>query len=149
MRLKPPPPTSNPDTAGVLVLAATNRPGALDAALLRPGRLDVVLYVPPPDAAGRLEILRIHTAGMPLAADVELQEFAEGMERFTGAEVAGVCREAAMAALREDLQGAQEVAYRHFLAARLAAAPALSAEELQRFANWRAGSANGGSAVKA
>jgi transitional endoplasmic reticulum ATPase len=45
----------------VLVLAATNRPAALDAALLRPGRLDVLLYVPPPDEAGRLEALRIHT----------------------------------------------------------------------------------------
>lgn len=57
---------------GVLVLAATNRPFAIDAALMRPGRFDAVLYVPPPDAAGRAQILRVHTRGMPLAADVDL-----------------------------------------------------------------------------
>ena len=55
------------------VLAATNRPQALDSALLRPGRLDVLLYVPPPDAAGRLQILQIHTQKIPLAEDVDLQ----------------------------------------------------------------------------
>ena len=62
--------------AGVLVLAATNRPGALDAALVRPGRLDLLLYVPPPDAAGRLATLRIHTRGMPLAPGVNLPALA-------------------------------------------------------------------------
>ena len=58
------------------MLAATNRPGALDAALVRPGRLDLLLYVPPPDAAGRLATLRIHTRGMPLAPDVNLPALA-------------------------------------------------------------------------
>jgi len=58
------------------VLAATNRPAALDAALVRPGRLDLLLYVPPPDAAGRLATLRIHTRGMPLAPDVDLPALA-------------------------------------------------------------------------
>lgn len=51
---------------GVLVMGATNRPAALDAALCRPGRFDVVLYVPPPDEAGRLQALKIHTRGVPL-----------------------------------------------------------------------------------
>lgn len=55
------------------VLAATNRPQALDPALLRPGRLDLILYVPPPDVAGRLQTLEIHTREMPLAPDVDLQ----------------------------------------------------------------------------
>ncbi len=59
--------------SGVQILAATNRPRALDAALLRPGRLDLILYVPPPDVAGRLQTLRIHTQDMPLAEDVDLQ----------------------------------------------------------------------------
>lgn len=59
--------------SGVQILAATNRPGALDAALLRPGRLDLILYVPPPDVAGRLQTLQIHTKDMPLAEDVDLQ----------------------------------------------------------------------------
>ncbi len=61
---------------GVVVLAATNRPGALDAALVRPGRLDLLLFVPPPDAAGRLATLRIHTRSMPLAPDVDLPALA-------------------------------------------------------------------------
>ena len=59
--------------AGVQILAATNRPQALDPALLRPGRLDLILYVPPPDVAGRLQTLEIHTREMPLAPDVDLQ----------------------------------------------------------------------------
>ena len=59
--------------AGVQILAATNRPQALDPALLRPGRLDLILYVPPPDVVGRLQTLQIHTQGMPLALDVDLQ----------------------------------------------------------------------------
>lgn len=70
--------------AGVLVLAATNRPGAMDSALLRPGRFDVVLYVPPPDAAGRLQVLRVHTRAMPLAPDVDLGAVAAATEGLTG-----------------------------------------------------------------
>ena len=58
---------------GVQILAATNRPQALDPALLRPGRLDLILYVPPPDVAGRLQTLKIHTRDIPLAPDVDLQ----------------------------------------------------------------------------
>ena len=59
--------------AGVLVVAATNRPQAIDAALLRPGRFDALLFVPPPDLQGRLETLRIHTRSIPLDGDVDLQ----------------------------------------------------------------------------
>jgi transitional endoplasmic reticulum ATPase len=68
----------------VLVLGATNRPGALDAALLRPGRFDAVLYVPPPDEAGRRQALQVHTRAMPLAADVDLAGLAGATERYTG-----------------------------------------------------------------
>eukprot|EP00191_Tetraselmis_sp_GSL018_P020109 CAMPEP_0177586150 /NCGR_PEP_ID=MMETSP0419_2-20121207/4910_1 /TAXON_ID=582737 /ORGANISM="Tetraselmis sp., Strain GSL018" /LENGTH=801 /DNA_ID=CAMNT_0019076005 /DNA_START=150 /DNA_END=2556 /DNA_ORIENTATION=- len=90
---------------GVLVLGATNRPAALDAALCRPGRFDAVLYVPPPDEEGRLQTLRIHSRGMPLHGDVDLAALAQLCERFTGAELAAVCREAALAALREESTG--------------------------------------------
>ncbi len=58
---------------GVQVLAATNRPQAVDAALLRPGRLDTLLFVPPPDVQGRLQALSIHTRSIPLHADVSLE----------------------------------------------------------------------------
>jgi SpoVK/Ycf46/Vps4 family AAA+-type ATPase len=124
--------------AGVLLLAATNRPGALDPALLRPGRLDVQLYVPPPDAQGRRAILSLHTAGMPLAADVDLDSLADSCLHLTGAELAGLCREAALAALREDLAGAAAVAARHFTAARAAVSPALTASELEKYESWGA-----------
>lgn len=125
-----------PGPAGVLLLAATNRPGALDPALLRPGRLDVQLYVPPPDAAGRRAILALHTAGMPLAADVDISSLADSCINFTGAELAGLCREAALSALREDLAGAQTVSGRHFAAARSAVHPALSSSDLAKYAAW-------------
>lgn len=59
--------------AGVQVLAATNRPRAVDAALMRPGRLDTLLFVPPPDQQGRLQALRIHSQAMPLHSDVSLE----------------------------------------------------------------------------
>lgn len=120
----------------MLLLAATNRPGALDPALLRPGRLDVQLYVPPPDAEGRRAILGLHTAGMPLAADVDLSTIADSCSGFTGAELAGLCREAALAALREDLAGADAVAGRHFAAARATVTPALTASELAKYEAW-------------
>ena len=121
---------------GVLVLAATNRPEAIDAALLRPGRFDLILYVPPPDREGRLEALRVHTRAMPLAPDADLAAVAAAAERYTGAELAAVCREAAICALREDMEGAACVAHRHVVAALAGVRPAFSAEELERYAAW-------------
>jgi len=118
--------------AGVLLLACTNRPGALDDALLRPGRLDVQLYVPPPDAAGRLEVLRIHSRAQPLAPCVDLGALAAAAERATGAELKALCAEAAAVALREDPH-AQLVRHCHFLAALAAAPPALSPERLAEY----------------
>ncbi|KAH9299256.1 hypothetical protein KI387_030938, partial [Taxus chinensis] len=76
-------------TTGVLVLGATNRPEAIDAALMRPGRFDVVLYVPPPDLEGRIEVLRVHTRNMKLMDDVDLSQIAKQTQFFTGAELAG------------------------------------------------------------
>jgi SpoVK/Ycf46/Vps4 family AAA+-type ATPase len=97
-----------PPAPGVVVVAATNRPGALDAALLRPGRLDVHVYVgPPADAAERLAALEVHARGLPLAADADLRLVAERTGRFTGAELAALCREAAMGALRERFSAAR------------------------------------------
>lgn len=90
----------------------------------------------PADEAGRLEALRIHTRQMPLGADVDLPALAAGALRFTGAELAALCREAAMAALREDVRGAQEVAWRHFLAARMGVGAALSEAELATYEAW-------------
>ena len=84
----------------VVVMAATNIPDALDPALRRPGRFELEVAIGPPDAAGRLEILTVHTRAMPLAADVDLRVIAERTHGFVGADLAGLCREAALAALR-------------------------------------------------
>ena len=85
---------------GVQVLAATNRPERLDPALVRPGRFDRIIEIPPPSMDGRLAILRVHTAKMPLAGDVDLHALASASEGFTGADLRALCQEAGMAALR-------------------------------------------------
>jgi len=87
----------------VVVIGATNRPNLLDPALLRPGRFDELVYVPVPDQAGRLHILRIQTRDMPLAADVDLEEVARRTQGYTGADLGDVIRRAGLLALRQDL----------------------------------------------
>jgi transitional endoplasmic reticulum ATPase len=84
----------------VIVVGATNRPDALDPALRRPGRFDREISLHAPDQQGRVEILRIHSRDMPLAHDVELAEIARITPGFVGADLAALCREGAMAALR-------------------------------------------------
>jgi transitional endoplasmic reticulum ATPase len=87
----------------VIVIGATNRPGALDPALRRPGRFDREIEIGVPDKQGRYEILQIHTRGMPLAEDVDLKKLAEITHGYTGADLAALCRETAMKALRRYL----------------------------------------------
>ncbi|KAL3426908.1 ATPase family gene 2 protein [Phlyctema vagabunda] len=79
---------------GVTVLAATNQPQALDLALLRPGRFDKLLYVAPPDAAGREEILRVRQRTMDMADDVDIKELAAKTDGYSGAELVGICQAA-------------------------------------------------------
>eukprot|EP00898_Chlorokybus_atmophyticus_P005153 jgi/Chlat1/5639/Chrsp369S00865 len=108
--------------AGVVIIAATNRPDLVDKALLRPGRLDRLLYVPPPDEKARAQIFAVHLRSTPHAEDVSLQELASATPGYTGADIAAVCREAALAALEEDLS-AQCVQRKHFLQALTTVAP--------------------------
>lgn len=89
----------------IVVIGATNLPNALDPALRRPGRFDREIVIGIPDAAGRREMLEIHTRGMPLTPDVNIVQLAGMTHGFTGADIAAVCREAAMAALRRFLPG--------------------------------------------
>ena len=86
----------------VVVIGITNRPDILDNSLLRTGRLDLVLYVEPPDEKGRLEIIKILTKNMPLVNDVKLQEIAVATQNYTGADLAALCREAAVQAMRNN-----------------------------------------------
>jgi transitional endoplasmic reticulum ATPase len=87
----------------VVVIGATNRPTLIDPALLRPGRFDELIYVGVPDTAGRRRILAIHTKGMPLAEDVDLEKIAQRTERFTGADLEDLVRRAGLTALRRGL----------------------------------------------
>ncbi|VFQ82627.1 unnamed protein product [Cuscuta campestris] len=120
---------------GILVLAATNRPQAIDAALMRPGRFDLVLYVPPPDLEARYEILRVHTRGMKLDADVDLRRVAVSTDLFTGAELEGLCREAGIVALREDIS-ARVVCDRHFQTVLQSLMPALTWEVIEWYSSF-------------
>jgi transitional endoplasmic reticulum ATPase len=87
----------------VIVIGATNRPGALDPALRRPGRFDREIEIGVPDKKGRYEIIQIHTRGMPLAQDVDLKKLSEMTHGYTGADVSALGRETAMKALRRYL----------------------------------------------
>jgi transitional endoplasmic reticulum ATPase len=88
---------------GVVVIAATNRPALLDAALLRPGRFDELIYVSVPERDGRLHILRIHTGRMPLGEDVDLESLADRTNGYSGADLEDLVRRAGLHALRSDL----------------------------------------------
>ena len=88
---------------GVVVVGATNRPDIIDPGLLRPGRFDRLILIPVPDKDARLEIFRIHTKNMPLDKDVNLEKLAETCGNFSGADIEGLCREAAMLSIRKDI----------------------------------------------
>jgi len=88
----------------VVVLGATNRPELIDPALLRPGRLERLVYVPPPDADARTEILRAASTNTPLAPDVDLTELAKSLDGYSAADCAALVREAALTAMRESLE---------------------------------------------
>jgi transitional endoplasmic reticulum ATPase len=91
----------------VVVIGATNRPNLIDPALLRPGRFDELIYVGVPDTAGRRRILAIHTEGMPLASDVDLEKIAQRTDHFTGADLEDLVRRAGLTALRRGLDAAE------------------------------------------
>jgi len=112
---------------GVLVIAATNRPDMVDPALLRAGRFDKLLLVPVPDERTRLEILKVHTKAMPLDDDVSINELAKEIEGYTGADIEGLCREAALSALRENRK-AKKVSMKHFEEAKKSVHPSMDEE---------------------
>jgi len=91
------------DNAGIIIIAATNRPDVLDAALLRPGRFDRQVVVDRPDYAGRSEILRVHARGKTLSKDVDLDKIARRTPGFTGADLSNLLNEAAILAARRNL----------------------------------------------
>merc|ERR1719348_1182099 len=98
---------------GVTVVAATNRPDMMDTALLRPGRLDRVVFVPLPDLDTRMKVIAVHTRKIPISKDLNLEMIARRTEGYSGAEIAAVCNEAALSALEENVN-IDEVTGKHF-----------------------------------
>ncbi|MGN0034365.1 MAG: CDC48 family AAA ATPase [Coriobacteriales bacterium] len=96
------------DRGQVVVIGATNMPRLIDPALRRPGRFDREIAILPPDAKGRLEVLKIHTRSMPLAQDVDLEKIANVTYGFVGADIASLCKETGMIALRKVLPQIEE-----------------------------------------
>ncbi|HIH69055.1 CDC48 family AAA ATPase [Methermicoccus shengliensis] len=125
----------------VVVIGATNRPDIIDPALLRPGRFDRMIYVPPPDESARRQIFEIHTRGVPLAEDVDFEKLVNQTEGYTGADIAAVCTEAKMLAIREAIEAGKtseedvkdlKVAMKHFTEALEKVRP-IPKDELERY----------------
>lgn len=119
------------DLHDVVVIASTNRPDMIDPALLRPGRFDRQVLVPTPEQKERLEVLRVHTKGMPLAKDVDIEKLARETEGFSGADLEALAREAGMHAMRKDTE-AKEVTGRDFSQALKEVKPSVS-EDMNQF----------------
>ncbi|MFC1787421.1 ATP-binding protein, partial [Halobacteriota archaeon] len=131
----------------VVVLAATNRPDMIDQALLRPGRLDRLIYIEPPNEAAREKIFSIHLEGKPIVDDVDPKELAKNTSGYVGADIEVICREAVMLALREFMESGVEpehlkesaenivIKKEHFDAAIKKVKPAVSRATFEKFEN--------------
>ena len=124
---------------GVLIVGATNMPQLIDKALLRPGRFDKIIYIPPPDINARIEIFKIHTMGMPLHKSVDFKKLAEMTERFSGADIAAVCQEAARKALKDALERGVErpIMMRDFIYIIKRYKPSITLEMLQEYEKFK------------
>lgn len=119
----------------VIIIAATNRPDLIDSALMRPGRLDRIVYVQLPDLLSRREIFKIKLENIPVAADVDVEQVVKLTEGYSGAEINAVCKEAALKALEESFE-ALEVSRRHFDHALQSIKPRTSKELLEIYAQY-------------
>lgn len=120
----------------VLVVAATNRPEVIDPALLRPGRLDRILYVAPPDVQARRQILQLRSKKMILAQDVNLDKIALLTEGCSGAEVVSICQEAGLTAMNEDLN-AKCIEQRHLESACHTVQRRITKVMIAKYESWR------------
>jgi transitional endoplasmic reticulum ATPase len=116
----------------IVIIAATNRPDILDTALLRPGRFDRIILVPVPEKKSRKQIFEVHTADMPLAKDVIINELVTKTEGYVGADIEAVAREAAILALRDDIK-ATEVSMKYFELALLKVRPSVTKDIEQSY----------------
>lgn len=119
----------------VVIIAATNRPDMVDTALLRPGRFDRIILTPVPDEKTRLKIFKVHTEGMPLK-DINLEALTKKTEGYVGSDIESICREAAIFALREDMES-KEISVRHFEKAIEKVPPSISKEIEKAYSEMR------------
>ncbi|XP_047219343.1 spermatogenesis-associated protein 5-like protein 1 isoform X3 [Girardinichthys multiradiatus] len=117
----------------VMVVAATNRPNSIDSALLRPGRLDHIIYVPPPDLQARLAILKVCSKSMPVGSHVCLEELAARTKLYSGADLENLCKEAALLALLEENMEASSIQQTHFLRSISKMSPSLTAQQISAY----------------
>jgi transitional endoplasmic reticulum ATPase len=124
------------ELSDVIVIGATNRPDLIDPAVMRPGRLDRLIYVPPPDEKARYSILKIYTRKMPLAHDVNLRELAARTEGYSGADLESLCREAALNSLRKNIE-AEYVTKEDFEEALKIVKPSISPQMVREYERVR------------
>jgi transitional endoplasmic reticulum ATPase len=122
----------------VVIIAATNRPDLVDPALLRPGRFDKLIYVVAPDEEARHSIMKVHTAGMPLEKAVSLREFAKKMEGYSGADLEGVIREAALSCLDDNKMKTSDISKDDFEKAMKKIRPSLSKDITDAYGSFSA-----------
>jgi len=120
------------DLGDIIVIATTNRPDLIDSALLRPGRFDRIIATTVPDKESRSKIFEIHTKNMALAKDVDLKKIVEKTKNYSGADIAGVCREAGLLALRENIKS-KEIKMKHFETALEKIKPSITDAALKRY----------------
>jgi transitional endoplasmic reticulum ATPase len=116
----------------VVVVGITNRPDLLDSSMLRTGRLDLMLFVQQPDEKGRLEIIKILTEKMPLTSDIKLQEIAVATQNYSGADLAALCREAAVHAMQNN---SEKITSANFAAGLKNVKPSITKEVEQWYGN--------------
>jgi len=120
---------------GIIILASTNRPDLVDPALLRPGRIDKILYVLAPDYDGRIKILEVHSKKMPLEKSVSLKNIALMTEGYSGADLENLCREAGLQAIREKKEDFDVVEFKHFEYALSKVGSTLQKETIDKYEN--------------
>ncbi len=121
----------------VVFVAATNRPDLIDPGLLRPGRIDKIIRVPPPDEAARLSVLKVHTKNVPLDKGVSLEELAKRMQGYSGADIEGIVREAALLALNENNMKPTNVKQSHLDATLMKIQPSISKEVAEAYEEFK------------
>ncbi len=121
----------------VITIAATNRPDILDIGITRPGRIDHLIYVPPPDEEARVEILKLNIIGnkMPVCEEISIEDLAIKTDRYSGAEICLICREAGLNALSRDLNE-KEIRKEDFIRALEKVKPRITKETLRYYRDF-------------